>query len=129
MAKLEKLMEKKKDGKELDPAYKDAKMSMLKALRDEMAGMMRDDLKGHSMKKVQVASDSAEGLEHGLDKAKDLISGSDEMAPEGEIESDDMFDVSPEMEESAEHEAMEAEAGLSPEEEEILARLLAKQKR
>lgn len=142
MAKLEKLMEQKKNGKELDPEYKRAKMSMLDALRSEMAGMMRDDLSNHSMKKVQVASDSKEGLASGLDKAKEMLSadhgsnedqlGQDE-ADEHGIESDDMYDVSPEMEESAEEgDSMEPEhegemdQKLSPEEELLLKKLLAK---
>lgn len=74
MGKLEQLMEKKASGaKEIDPAYKDAKMNMLKALRNEMSQMISGDLKG--AKKVEVQSDSPEGLADGLDKAKDIIAG------------------------------------------------------
>lgn len=122
--KMEKLMEKKKDsGKELDPMYKDSKMSMLKALHKEMSDMMAGGLKDHQgMKKVEVASDSPEGLKHGLDKAKDLLEGSDEEeagesadeesnedqlgqdeADEHDVHGDDRFGVDPEMEEAAEH--------------------------
>ncbi len=76
MKMFEKLMEKKKQsaGKELDPIYKDSKMSMLKALRSHMSGMMKDDLSNPvGMKKVEVAASDKSGLSDGLDKAKDLI--------------------------------------------------------
>lgn len=81
MKKLDKLMEKKSDGKELDPTYKSAKMSTLKALRDEMVGMMKDDLHP-GMKKVEVAANDKAGLAHGLDKAKDIISGGEDTVGE-----------------------------------------------
>lgn len=144
MAKLDKLMEKK-DGKEMSPMYKDAKMSMLKALRDEMSGMMKDDLQGHGMKKVEVASNSPEGLAHGLDKAKELLGAADESSNEDQLGQDeedehsvgpnDMWGVSPEMEESAEegdsmeseHEGeMDHESALSPEEEAQMRALIAR---
>lgn len=116
MDKLKKLMDKKNDGKEIDPEYKNAKMSMLKALRDEMSGMMKDDLTKPGMKKVEVASDSPEGLSHGLDKAKEMMSpdeddadedsnsdqlGQDE-ADEHDVHGDDRFGVDSGMEEHAE---------------------------
>jgi uncharacterized membrane protein len=111
MAKMD-MLEKKKDGKEIDPMHKKAKMSMLKALRDEMSGMMSDDLHGHKMKKVEVASNDSKGLEEGLDKAKQLIhsadhdSNSDQLGQDEKdehgVKSPDMWDVSPEMEEDAE---------------------------
>lgn len=66
---------KKKEGKELDPIYKDSKMSVLQELRDQMSGLMKDDLQGSKMKKVEVAASDEEGLEEGLDKAKEMISG------------------------------------------------------
>lgn len=72
---LQKLMEKKKSSsKELDPANKAAKMSMLEALKHEMSGMMSNDLHPDNLKKVSVAAPDKEGLAEGLDKAKDLIS-------------------------------------------------------
>lgn len=49
-----------------------AKLSQLKALRDEMNGMMGDEF-GKSLKKVTVASDSEEGLEKGLSKAQEIM--------------------------------------------------------
>lgn len=144
MAKLEKLMEKKKDGKEMDPMYKDAKMSMLKALRDEMSGMMKDDLQGHSMKKVSVAAPDKAGLEHGLDKAKEMLGAADHGSEQDEpaeeaheahegIGSPDMYDADSDMEEAAEEgdsagadHDYASHVGLDPEEEAHLARLLAK---
>lgn len=70
---MEKLLSKKKD--KMDPEYKDAKMSALHELQKAMSGMMGDDVKG--LKKVTVASDSSEGLKHGLDKAKEALDGDD----------------------------------------------------
>lgn len=145
MAKLDKLMEKKHDGKEIDPVHKAAKMSMLKALRDEMSGMMKDDLHGHAMKKVSVASDSPEGLAHGLDKAKEMIGaadhGSEQDSPMEEaseehegIGSPDMYDVDGDMEDAAEEGHSEGahadgaahDVGLSPEEEAHMHKLIAR---
>lgn len=74
MGKFDNLMEKKKDGPAIDENHKAAKMSMLKALRDEMSGMMAGDLKP-GMKKVEVAGDSPDALSAGLDKAKDMLGG------------------------------------------------------
>lgn len=106
---MDKLMSKKKDSK-MNPEYKGAKMSALQELKKAMAEMMSDDVKG--LKKVTVASDSKQGLEEGLEKAKEAFS---------KMPSED--------EESAEHEAMESseEEGAEHEEdmsaEEIDARI------
>lgn len=126
---LKKLMEAKK-GQPLDPRKKDAKMSMLKALKDEMSGMMKEDLQKPGLKKVEVAASDKSGLVHGLDKAKDLLDADEQLADAGEHE---MYDVSPEMEEEAEEgdsmePEMHAEGGLSPEEEQLLQLLLKKRK-
>lgn len=51
---------------------KDAMMSQLKALRDEMTSQMGDDY-GKTMKKVTVAADTKEGLEKGLSKAQEIM--------------------------------------------------------
>jgi hypothetical protein len=109
--KFNKMMDKKKDGKEMDPMYKHAKMSMLKALKDEMSGMMKDDISSGPMKKVEVAADDKQGLVEGLDKAKHLLGG-------GEDHEDDM----PEDEHAEpEHDDMihkaYGEMGLMPEDE------------
>lgn len=108
--KMKKLMEKR-DGKELDPQYKAAKMSMLKALKDEMAGMMKGDLEGHAMKKVSVAAPDNDALVKGLDVAKEAVSGDDD------LDLGDYEQAEPEEEDSS---------ALSPEEEEMLAKLLAR---
>ncbi len=72
-------MEKKKQsaGKEIDPIYKDSKMSMLKALRSNMSGMMKDDLSNPGMKKVEVEASDKSGLAEGLDTAQDLVGASE----------------------------------------------------
>lgn len=94
MEMLKKLLEKKlaKDG-EMDPKKKEAKIAMLKELQNEANGMMVSDLKSHksaltnpkledsmetdgpahSLKKVSVISDDAEGLEEGLHEAKEVL--------------------------------------------------------
>ena len=109
MKEFKKLMEKKGSGKELDPTYKKAKMSMLEALRGEMSGMMKDEMQHPSLKKVTVASDSPEGLQKGLEKAQELAGSSD----------DDMgdFEHSSESPEEESAESPEEEASESPEEE------------
>lgn len=66
------LMEKKKSAGMHD-ADRHAKMSVLKHLKS-----MADDELGsklHGLKKVSVMSDSESGLEHGLDKAKEVLHG------------------------------------------------------
>lgn len=143
MAKLDKLMEKK-GSKEMSPMYKNAKMSMLKALRDEMSGMMRDDLQGQGMKKVEVQASDKAGLEQGLDKAKELLGAADHSANEDElgqdeegehaVDSNSMWGVSPEMEEEAEegdsmepeHEGEMDHEALSSEEEAQMRALIAR---
>lgn len=76
---MEKLMAKKKgDSEEMDPMYKNSKMSMLQALRDEMSGMMKDDLHPDNMKKVTVAGDSPDAVKMGLEKAKDMLGGDED---------------------------------------------------
>lgn len=74
MEQFRKLLEKKKaEGKHLDPMEKESKMSMLKALKQEMGGMMKNDLSPENMKKVTVASNDKQGLAAGLDKAKSML--------------------------------------------------------
>lgn len=87
---LNKLLEKK-SAKPMDENYKAAKMSTLKALRDEMSGMMKDDLAGaKGMKKVEVAASSPEGLKAGLDQAEEIVEGSDDKDASSEIMPDGM---------------------------------------
>ena len=90
---------KEKFGKKkgLSDVEKEAKMGVVKDLRDMAHSAMSDRLKG--LKKVTVASDSQPGLEHGLDKAKELLHG----------QSGDMLDASESEEgESPMHEAAES---------------------
>lgn len=126
MEKLMKLMEKKKkEGKSLDPASAKAKMSMLQALSGEMDGMLKE----HLMKpehKVEVAADDKEGLEAGLDKAKEALHGLDSEGDEDskydEDSEDEVADAHPlELEEASEDD-------LSDEDIAHLERLLAKAK-
>lgn len=54
---------------------KDAKLSVLKELREMASGMMGDDVKNgmESMKKVTVAAPSTEALKEGLQKAEEVV--------------------------------------------------------
>lgn len=70
------MKEMKKKGRPLGEHEMEAKMKVIKAMRDMAAGHMGEKLKG--LKKVTVASNDKEGLEAGLEKAKAMIgSGSD----------------------------------------------------
>jgi len=69
---LKKLLNKKKDTKrEMSPHEKEAKLSVL----DSMKSLAEDEMKKRlgGMKKVSVTSDTKEGLEKGLDKAKSIL--------------------------------------------------------
>lgn len=100
MHALDKLIaKKKKEGKEMPEGHKKAKSSVLEELMDDMSGMGAEKVKG--LKKVTVASNSPEGLEAGLSKAKQMIAKKEE--PEmGESEEHEMGES--EEEEAAEHE-------------------------
>lgn len=72
--KFQKLIEKKKkEGKTLSPVESAAKGSVLNELKDMAGHAMSEKLNG--LKKVSVASDSPEGLKHGLEKAHEIVSG------------------------------------------------------
>src|SRR4051812_32853515 len=80
---FKKLMLKKKSDEPMDEDYKNAKMTMLEALKGHMGKMMGDDLKNGAVKKVSVIADDKEGLASGLDKAKELVKKSPlDMSPE-----------------------------------------------
>lgn len=115
---------KKKKGKEMSSVEKDAKMSVVESLRDMAAKAMGDKL--HGLKKVTVASDSKDGLEKGLEKAKDLLSNTpeaDAMKEKGQKDPmsglDEAEDPFSEAEESAEHEASESSEEEASEHEEL----------
>lgn len=69
----EKMMKMLKGKSKLSPLEKEAKMSVMKALSDDMSGELKNKLKG--LKKVTVASDSPEGLKAGLEKAEEMVEG------------------------------------------------------
>jgi hypothetical protein len=76
---------------------KSAKMSVLKDLKQQANEALGGKLKG--MKKVSVLAKDEEGLEKGLDKAKEIVGGMEEMSEEsedqeemGEEESDESED-------------------------------------
>lgn len=118
MSPLEKLiMKKKEEGRMMDPLEQKAKMGSLEALRDEMSGMMKDDLAPKA--EVKVAADSPEGLSEGLEKAQDLVEDSHEPADEDQAEGDEVADS----------EGGSSSDVLSDEERALLEKLLAKAKR
>jgi hypothetical protein len=82
---MESLMKKK--GKGMDKDKMEAKKAVIQELRQMAEEMMGGDLM-EGMKKVTVASDSKEGLEEGLEKAKEILG---EM-PENEEENYDEED-------------------------------------
>ena len=69
--KMRKMLASKKD---LSPAHKKAKMDVAGALRDDMSDEMKNKL--GSMKKVSVIAPDKQGLQEGLEKAKQLAAAS-----------------------------------------------------
>jgi hypothetical protein len=104
MDKFKKVMAK---GKSIPEDKAKAKLHVLKDLKEHAMGLMGDKLK-----KVTVAADSKEGVEKGLDKAKEILhrmpasvdGEEEEVCPECSGEGCPMC----EGEESAEHEASES---------------------
>lgn len=83
---FEKLLAKKKAmGDEMPKQRMDARSSVLDDLMSNMDGRQSDKL---GMKKVSVMSNSKEGLQSGLDKAKDALS--DESPEDAEHDMDGM---------------------------------------
>ena len=88
-----------------DSMKKDAKLKVLKQLRQMAADMVGGDVKDglDSMKKVTVAAPDKAGLEDGLAKAKDMLAGhemeeTDDTAelPDDEMEAEESEEMSPE---------------------------------
>lgn len=124
--------------KKLSPLEQKSKMDVVKNLRD-MASQSMSDRLGDLKKKVTVASDSDEGLKHGLEKAKEIVgspelnhmvdqsehpaghsddlSGDENEHQHDEYEADQAHDGAPEMDEHQEHESPEHEASESADEE------------
>jgi hypothetical protein len=124
MEAFKKLIEKKKkeQGGEMDHIHAAAKGSVLHDLMSQMDGINGEKVKG--LKKVVVASNDKEGLEHGLDKAKSLLGKmKDDSKEEGyddqNEEAPDHIPTEHEEEEGQhdEHEVPDHEATESPEEE------------
>lgn len=85
-----------------------AKLDVLKQIRQIASKAMQDDMKTKGLKKVTVASDSLEGLEAGLEKAKAILDDKAEMAPD---EYEEMMDqeAMPEMGEEEDLSSLEAQ--------------------
>ena len=121
MKKLKELiMKKKEEGKEISPIHAHAKAGVLHNLMGELDKMGMGKIGDH-MKKVTVASDSESGLEHGLEKASEMVKkgplhamSHDEVGDSGhEPDMADGDEYAPEQEadeEAPEHEASESEA-------------------
>lgn len=95
-----------KKSKELPEVEKEGKMAAIQSMGDLAKEAMGKKLGG--LKKVTVASNSEEGLEKGLEKAKDIVEGSEDM----EHEMEEM----PEGEEMASEEPKVCDENSSPEE-------------
>lgn len=128
-------MAAKQKEKGMSPMEKDAKMSVLHDLHKMASDAMANHMTG-AMKKVTVASPDEEGLEHGLDKAKDMLHGMpeamDDSHPdhenfahtENEEDGEDGMDAYPdadgdhelEADPEEEHEQDEQEEGEEPDE-------------
>src|SRR5271166_1381863 len=79
--KMMKMLAKKRN---LSPNEKHAKMDVVKHLKDSVSGMMGDKLDG--IGKVSVLSNSKEGLQHGLDKAKGILNNPEEQQMQQDAE-------------------------------------------
>ena len=118
MSPLEKLiMKKKEQGKSMHPLEQKAKLGNLASLRDEMSSMMKGDLEPKA--KIEIESDSSEGLKEGLEQAEEVISGDSLEGSEGGPSEGDMLGA----------EGSVSEQKLSPEELALLEKLLMKAKR
>jgi hypothetical protein len=84
------------------PVHKKAKLDVLKALRQVAMELIKEkadegETEASELQKVSVMADDKEGLEQGLDKAKDVL----ESMPEGEEEENSMGDEPAEEDEEA----------------------------
>lgn len=111
---MKKLLDSKKQKGMLSDDEASAKMSVLKNLRGKSDASAADRLKG--MKKVSVMSDSEEGLEQGLEKAKEIIDSHPTQIQEPEMEQEKMT-----------HDLLNDLSSLSEEDvDDLLERLMAK---
>lgn len=108
MEKFHKLLKKKLDeGHTLHPAERDAKMGVLKDLHKMASDSMADKI--HGIKKVSVMAPDEEGLSHGLDAAKHIVSDMPGMLDDAEDADDRHGDMLAGG--SGEHPSMEADEG------------------
>lgn len=112
-----------KKGKNLDENSIKAKLEVLKDLKSQAMDAMSNKLAG--AKKVEVSADSKEGLKTGLDKAKELLEGKEDLSPQEETDLDDENeedeDESPE-EEANEDEEVESLEDIEAKIHELLAK-------
>lgn len=115
--KFDKLLEKK--GKKLDPMEQKARGDVLSDLHGQASDAMGSKL--GDLKKVAVESNSSEGLQAGLDKAKELLSNvpmdSDDNNYHAIEDSGKGYSPAGEGDHSEDEESPEEEASESPEEE------------
>ena len=126
---IKKLLELKAKKKQLDPIDKEAKTSVVKGLQRAAEELMGEKLNG--LKKVTVASNDKEGLEKGLDKAKDMLSKHDPESEGEKLEEETGMDLDSDNEQGESEEHQEAVLGESEySEQELDAKLaeLMKQK-
>lgn len=119
MDNFKKLLDKKKsEGKGMmSPNHMKAKAHVLGGLMNELNKMGAEDLGG--LKKVTVASNSPEGLEHGLHKASEMVQkgplhamSHDEVGDSGnepDMSDGDEYSENHDSDEDPAHEAMESE--------------------
>jgi hypothetical protein len=95
-------MKDKMKKSEMSDMEKNAKMSVLKDARDMAAHAMGQKL--HGLKKVSVMAPDKEGLSKGLDKAKELLGGSeDDLHEPSEMPKDSDEPMDTDMSEISEH--------------------------
>lgn len=105
-----------------------AKKTMLEQLKkmmsDEMHSPISESIKNKDMKKVTVMSDSEDGLEEGLEKAKEIMEKKDMMEDKGMEEDEGVTEdeISEDLEKNSEYEeeSMDSE---EDDEEAILAKM------
>lgn len=106
------LMAKKQQGKVLKPEMAQHKMEVIENLMEAMGEDMGNQLKG--MKKVTVAAPDKEGLEEGLEKAKEVVEEAPmEEESEDSEESDDSEESEDKIEEKESDEIAELKAKIA----------------
>lgn len=108
MEKMIKELKEKKKGKEMSPMEQKVKRSLAQEMGEEAKDVIRSQMKG--LKKVTVAAQDKEGLEEGLDKAKEIVEEAPEMeSHEEEEEMEEPMTLSQIEEKMKELEALKAQ--------------------